>query len=91
MSDIFGGGGDDSGVDAQIALEQQEYNDETFDANVKKADLNNELFTDLHAASGPIFGPVSTGETVNPEGSSGSGNSGGKTSNPFLPPANPLP
>lgn len=67
MSGIFGGGGDDSGINSEIAIQQQEYNDAEFDANEKKADLNNEMFTYQHAASGPIFGAVSTGETVNPE------------------------
>ena len=67
MSIFGGGGGDDSGVDQEIALEQEEYNDEVYQTDTQKADLDNELLTQQHAESGPLFTDVSSAATLNPE------------------------
>ena len=66
MGGLFGGGGD-SGIQQQIDLENQEYNDEVYETNQAKAKAENEMLTIQHASSGIIFGDVPQGITVNPE------------------------
>jgi hypothetical protein len=70
MGGLFGGGGDDSGIQQQIDLENQEYNDEVYETDQAKAKAENEMLTIQHASTGIVFGDVPEGVTVNPEKSS---------------------
>ncbi len=67
MGGLFGGNSDDSGIQQQIDLENQEYNDEVYETDQAKAKAENEMLTIQHASSGIIFGDVPQGVTVNPE------------------------